>query len=118
MTAITIAVTIAKFLRSRNPPMSDLSDVVRKLQRFRISEATRGGTASPRRRGCLAISGPLSFGPACAGAQQAVPDGNGQQDHQETDQKIRRQPVLRLRLAADPDHHSSDVIRTAGLSAP
>jgi hypothetical protein len=36
MTAITIAVTIVKFLRSRNPPGPILSDVVRKLQPFRI----------------------------------------------------------------------------------
>ena len=56
MTAIIIAAAIEKFLRSRNSPISDPE-----------------------------LSDPLILGSPGAGAQQAVPDGNGQQDSEETD---------------------------------
>jgi hypothetical protein len=51
MTAITIAVTIAKFLRSLNPPGPILSDVVRKLQPFRINDQKSVMASTPQPEG-------------------------------------------------------------------
>ena len=50
--------------------------------------------------------------------EQTVPDRKGQHRDEDTDYEDRRQPIRRLVLAPDPDHHPRDVIGASRLGAP
>ena len=65
---------------------------------------------------CAGLSG---RGPAASGAQQPVPNGESQENGERADDEKRGYPALRcLRLAADTDHYSRDLIGALRLGAP
>src|SRR5215469_1940006 len=55
---------------------------------------------------------------AAAQPQESIPNGDEQQDRENTEHEERRYPALRLGFAADPDHDASDLIGTACFRAP
>src|SRR5947209_8518113 len=57
--------------------------------------------------------------PAASGAQHAVPNRDGEQNGEQADEQKRRNPTLRLLLAAaDPDHYARDLIGTLRFGTP
>lgn len=53
-----------------------------------------------------------------ARSQQPIPDRDGKQYGDHADREKRGKPVLRLRVAADADHQSGDLVGAARLGAP